>query len=385
MATVAPVAAKARLRSLDLIRGVVMVLMAVDHVRVYSGVPAGARTAGIFFTRWITHVCAPVFVFFAGTAAYLHGRKLGGRGPLARFLVTRGLLLVVLELTVIRASWTFGFDYSKFLLAGVIWMLGWCMVLLAGLIWLPTWAIGTIGVLLIALQSVVGAVGTALPESLHPWWEFLYPIGVDVKLGAGPSVAVLYSIVPWIGVMAAGYAFGAIVSREPAARDRWCLRVGLSAVGLFLVGAVAQILNAPAGDNPAPIWFRLLNQQKYPASQLFLLMTLGPAIALVPFAERARGWIADVFVTFGRVPMFYYLLHIPLIHLTSLFVWYFRDGRFDNAPFVTAPYVSIPPAARWSLALLYFVVLVNVALLYIACRWFAGVKARGRAGWLQYI
>jgi hypothetical protein len=114
-------------------------------------------------------------------------------------------------------------------------------------------------------------------------------------------------------------------------------------------------------------------------------MTLGPAIALVPLAERARGWIADVFVTFGRVPMFYYLLHIPLIHLTSLVVWYSRDGRFDNAPFATAPYVSIPPNARWSLALLYVVVLVNVALLYVACRWFAGVKARGRAGWLQYI
>ena len=386
MATVAPVAARVRLRSLDLIRGVVMVLMAVDHVRVYSGVPAGGRAAGIFFTRWITHFCAPVFVFFAGTAAYLHGRRLGGPGPLARFLVTRGLLLIVLELTVIRAGWTFGFDYSQFLLAGVIWMLGWCMVLLAGLIWLPTWAIGTFGLLVIAFQPVAGAIGTALPEAWHPLWEFLYPVGAEVKLGAdGPDVAVLYTIVPWIGVMAAGYAFGAVMSREPAARDRWCVRVGLSAIALFLAGATAQILFTPGGDNPAPVWFRLLNQAKYPASQLFLLMTLGPAIALVPFAERARGWLAGVFVTFGRVPMFYYLLHIPLIHLTSLVVWYVRDGRFDNTPFATAPYVSIPPNARWSLTLLYFVVLVNVALLYIACRWFAGVKARGRAGWLQYI
>ena len=384
MATTAPVALKVRLRSLDVIRGVVIVLMAVDHVRVYSGVPAGARTAGIFFTRWITHFCAPVFVFFAGTAAYLHGRKLGGRAALARFLVTRGLLLIVLELTVIRASWTFGFDYSQFLLAGVIWMLGWCMVLLAGLIWLPMWAIGTFGVLALALQFVAGSLGRALPESIHPLWEFVYPVGAEVKLGTA-SVAVLYTIVPWIGVMAAGYAFGAIMSRDPVERDRWCLRVGLSAVALFLVAATAQILNSPAGDNPAPIWFRLLNQQKYPASPLFLLMTLGPAIALLPLAERARGWIADVFVTFGRVPMFYYLLHIPLIHLTSLVVWYLRDGRFDNAPFATAPYVSIPPQARWSLALLYFVVLGNVAILYFACRWFAGVKARGRGGWLQYI
>src|ERR1700675_4143756 len=121
-----------RVRSLDIVRGVVMVLMAIDHVRVYSGLPAGGPTAGIFFTRWVTHFCAPTFVFLAGTGAFLHGRKLGDAGRLARSLVTRGLLLVLLELTVIRASWTFNFHYSEFVLAGVIWMLGWCMVLLAG-------------------------------------------------------------------------------------------------------------------------------------------------------------------------------------------------------------------------------------------------------------
>jgi len=377
---------KPRLRSLDLIRGAVMVLMAVDHVRVYSGVPAGGRAAGIFFTRWITHFCAPVFVFFAGTAAYLHGRKLASRALLTKFLVTRGVMLVVLELTVIRASWTFGFDYSEFLLAGVIWMLGWCMVLLGALVWLPTWAIGTFGVLVIVLQSLAAVVGHALPESWWWLWEFVYPLGAEVKLGSsGPSVAVLYTLVPWIGVMAAGYAFGTIVTREAAARDRWCSRVGLAAIALFVVGAVIQAMLAPAGDNPPPLWIRILNQSKYPASPLFLLMTLGPAIALLPAADRMRGWFADALVTFGRVPLFYYLLHIPLIHLTALVAWYLRDGRFGEDRFATAPYVSIPPPERWSLSLLYVVVLVDVALLYAACRWFARVKARGRPGWLQYL
>jgi uncharacterized membrane protein len=377
---------KPRLRSLDLIRGAVMVLMAVDHVRVYSGVPAGGRTAGIFFTRWITHFCAPVFVFFAGTAAYLHGRKLASRALLTKFLVTRGVMLVVLELTVVRASWTFGVDYSEFLLAGVIWMLGWCMVVLGALVWLPTWAIGTFGVVVIALQSVAAVVGHALPESWWWLWEFVYPLGVEVKLGAsGPSVSVLYTLVPWIGVMAAGYAFGTIVTREAGARDRWCLRVGLAAIALFVVGAVIQAMVAPGGDNPPPLWIRILNQSKYPASPLFLLMTLGPAIALLPAADRVRGWFADALVTFGRVPLFYYLLHIPLIHLTALVTWYLRDGRFGGDRFATAPYVSIPPPERWSLSLLYVVVLVDVALLYVACRWFARVKARGTPGWLQYL
>ena len=386
MALEATPAARPRLRSLDLVRGVVMVLMAVDHVRVYSGVPAGGRTAGVFFTRWITHFCAPVFVFFAGSAAYLHGRKLGSRALLAQYLVTRGLLLVVLELTVIRASWTFGFDYSAFLLAGVIWMLGWCMVLLAALVWLPTWTIGTVGVLTVLLQSAAAMVGRALPESWWWLWEFIYPVGVEVTLGPdGPSVAVLYSIVPWIGVMAAGYAFGSIMTREPAARHRWCLRVGLAAVALFVLGAAIQATMMSGGENPAPFWFRFLNQQKYPASPLFLLMTLGPAIALLPAAERMRGWVADGLVTFGRVPMFYYLLHIPLIHLSALLVWYLRDGRFGEDRFATAPYVSLPPPERWSLLLLYLVVLIDVALLYVACRWFAEVKGRSRSKWLQYL
>src|ERR1043165_1719235 len=127
----------ARLTSLDLVRGIVMVLMVIDHVRVYSGVPSGGQAPGVFFTRWVTHFCAPAFVFFAGTGAFLHGRKLGHRATLSKYLVTRGLILVVLELTLIKLAWTFNADYSGFILAGVFWMLGWCMVLLAALIWLP--------------------------------------------------------------------------------------------------------------------------------------------------------------------------------------------------------------------------------------------------------
>jgi uncharacterized membrane protein len=373
-----------RVRSLDVVRGVVMVLMAIDHVRVYSGLPAGGPTAGIFFTRWVTHFCAPAFVFLAGTGAYLHGLKLGDRRALARYLVTRGLILVVLELTVIRFFWTFNFAYSQFVLAGVIWMLGWCMVLMAGLVWLSTRTIAIVGVSLMLFQQVFGLVPRAMPQSIQkaiaPIWNFFYPSGAP----GWEAISILYVLVPWIGVMAAGYAFGAIVTREPAERRRLCLRIGLSATAIFVVIAAVSMFLAPAsGDTPA--LFRALNPPKYPASQAFLLMTLGPMIALLPLAERARGRLANVFATFGRVPLFYYLLHIPIIHVTALAVWYLRDGSMHAERFATAPFVEMPPWQRWGVPLLYLVFVVDVAVLYVACRWFVRLKARRQDRWLRYL
>jgi uncharacterized membrane protein len=365
-----------RIRSIDIVRGLVMVLMAIDHVRVFSGVPAGGPTAGVFFTRWVTHFCAPAFAFLAGTGAFLHGRRLADRGLLARYLVTRGLMLVVFELTVIRLSWTFNLHYSEFILAGVIWMLGWCMVLLAALVWLPTRVIGIVGVCLMLFQQVFGVVPGLLPESIRngvaPIWNFFYPSGTP---GWG-AISILYVIVPWLGVMAAGYGFGAIVLREPDARRRLCFRIGLSATALFLVYAAVVMFVVPAGNDNRPALFRALDPPKYPVSQPFLLMTLGPMIAALPLLERARGWLADVFVTFGRVPLFYYLLHIPVIHVTALAAWYLRDGRVHMEWFATAPFAQVPRAQQWGLPLLYLVFAIDVALLYVACRWFTRYQAR---------
>jgi len=370
-----------RLTGIDVLRGLVMVLMAIDHVRVYSGVPAGGPSPAVFFTRWVTHFCAPVFVFLAGTSAFLYGRRLGATGRLARYLVTRGLLLVLLELTVIRASWTFGVDYSSFLLAGVIWMLGWCMVLLAGLIWLPPPAVGGIGLAIVTCQPVFAMMGRAMPDAARAWWELIYPSGTELTLGpAGPQVTVLYSLVPWIGVMAAGYGFGEILERPPERWRRPVLVLGVAATLLFVANAV---LTMGAGDQPA--YIRLLNQQKYPASVPFLLMTLGPALALLPLADRARGPVARVLQTFGRVPFFFYLLHIPLIHAIALLVWRIRDVGIDGGAFATAPYVRIADPQRWSLVLLYLVWAVVVAILYAACRWYASVKARSSSPWLRYV
>jgi uncharacterized membrane protein len=374
--------ARPRITGIDVVRGTVMVLMAIDHVRVYSGVPAGGASPGVFFTRWVTHFCAPVFVFLAGTSAYLYGRRIGNRAALARFLVSRGLLLVLLELTVIRASWTFGFDYSSFLLAGVIWMIGWCMVLLATLVWLPAPAVGGLGIAVIVFQSLFGLAGRTLPAAMRSWWELIYPNGAELVLGAnGPHVTVLYSIVPWIGVIAAGYGFATILEGEPRQRQHWCLAMGLAAITLFVVLA-GEKLGLPSD---MPTWWRLLNQQKYPASVPFLLMTLGPAIALLPFADRIPGPIGRALATFGRVPFFYYLLHIPLIHAIALIVWRLRGTGIDNTPFRTAPYVQIADGQRWELWLLYLVWAIVVAILFVACRSYAALKARSSSPWLRYL
>jgi uncharacterized membrane protein len=374
-----------RIQSIDIVRGAVMVLMAIDHVRVYSGLPAGGHTAGIFFTRWITHFCAPAFTFLAGTSAFLYGRKLRDTAALARYLITRGLLLVVLELTVVRFAWTFNFDYAHFVLAGVIWMLGWCMVLLAGLVWLPLKAIGTIGLGIIFFQQVFRELPLALAVQVRNsigWiWEFIYPAGLKRWDGMG----ILYVLVPWIGVMAVGYAFGAIMIREANQRRRLCLEIGLWAtLGFLVAGCISIFLHPEPGDSE-PILFRLLDQKKYPASQLYLLMTLGPTIALLPLAEKARGWLGSMLATFGRVPMFYYLLHIPAIHVAALAVTLLREGSVHPEWYAFAPFTSVPQDHRWGLPLLYLVFAMIVAGLYFVCRWFAGIKERYRNGWLHYI
>ena len=363
-----------------------MVLMAIDHVRVYSGVPAGGPTAGVFFTRWVTHFCAPVFVFLAGTAAYLQLRKLGDKSALAQYLVTRGLMLVVLELTVIRTAWTFNVDYGGLILAGVIWMLGWCMVMLAALIWLPTWCVGLVGLAIVVGQNLWPAVASASGASMQWLWQFLY-LGGEVRFGeSGPTITILYTLVPWIGVMALGYACGAVVVMERATSQRILLRIGLAATALFVIAGGVMVFAGPPSDDGMPALFRLLNQRKYPASPLFLLMTLGPSIALLPLMERTRKGIATMLDTFGRVPLFYYLLHIPLIHVTALVVWYLRDGAFGADRFATAPYVFIQdPHQQWSLPLLYLVFAIDVAILYVACRWYMHVKATRPRPWMRYV
>jgi uncharacterized membrane protein len=384
-----------RIASLDIIRGAVMVLMAIDHVRVYAGVPAGGPTFGVFFTRWVTHFCAPAFIFLAGTGAYLHLQKLGSKRELARYLLTRGAWLLLLEMTLVRFAWTFNGDYANFTFIGVIWVIGWCMILLAGLIWLPTAVVGAVGVAIIALHNLVDPFTQSLAQSLggssSGWlWQLLY-FGGSFRIGSGgPQVVVLYTIIPWIGVMAAGYAFGAVMRMPAEERRRLCLRIGLGAVAAFVVLRALDVYGDPRSwlaPGPAPAFVRFLNTSKYPASLLFLLMTLGPAIALIPPLEHARGRVARWLAVFGRVPFFYYVLHLPLIHLVAVLISLVRTPAqtwwlFANHPMMPPP---VPNGYMWSLTLVYVVTATVVGALYFPSRWFAELKARRKERWLSYL
>ena len=381
-----------RVTSMDFVRGVVMILMAIDHVRVYSGLPPGGPTPGIFFTRWITHFVAPAFVFLAGTAAYMHGRKLGDRTALAKFLLTRGAWLVLLELTVIRVSWTFNFDFAHYMLAGVIWMIGCCMMLMAAAVYLPTTAIGAIGVAIIALHNLTNVFGAQLGQAFGdagPNWllRILY-FGGAVQLGeSGPPLLVLFVIVPWIGVMMAGYAFGRVMELPAERRRSICIKLGLALTALFFVLRAIDGYGDPRPwhQSKAPALLAFLGTTKYPASLAFLLMTLGPTFVLLGLAERWRGAVSRVTQTFGRVPFFYYLLHIPLIHAAACIVSLVREGRVNPWLFGNHPMAppDVPPGYTWSLALLYLVFAICVVALYFPSRWFAELKRGARSRWLS--
>jgi len=390
-------ATASRIRSIDIVRGGVMVLMALDHVRVFSGVPAGGPTPALFLTRWVTNFCAPIFFFLAGTGAYLYARKVGDRGTVARWLVVRGAWLVLLELTVLRFAWTFNLDYAHYMLAGVIWSLGLSMIVMGALVFLPLGAIATFGVGTILLpDAVAGLLVRSFPQLAQgeaPWYAALLYFGGPIALGGqtGPTLFVLYSLFSWVGIMAAGYAFGVVLTFESEKRRRIMLRLGVGAIVAFLVLRGLDVYGDRShwsGDGDGrPAWMRFLSTSKYPASLLFTLMTLGPMFLVLPALERARGRVADVLAVFGRVPLFFYLLHIPLIHAVAMLVSLARgDGGLGwlvgNHPVMIGP---PPDGYRWSLPLLYAVTALCVALLYLPCRWFAARRASRPDSWLRYL
>lgn len=386
----------ARLRSIDIIRGAVMVLMALDHVRVFAAVPPGGDTPGVFFTRWITNFCAPAFVFLAGTGAFLHGQRLPGKGELSKYLMVRGALLIFFEMTISRLGWTFNLDFYNYTEANVIWAIGWSMIIMAALVHLPMKAIAAFALVIIFGHNLTDFAHDRLSEAaaaspIAHFWQLLYFGGEFRWFDTGPKLVVLYSIIPWVAVMAAGYAFGQVMTADDARRRRLCLRIGLGATALFLLLRTFNIYGNPWGwsgeEGFLPGLLGFLGTAKYPASLQFLLMTLGPTIAIIPLLERAEGWLSAALVTFGRVPLFFYLLHIPFIHAVTVLISLVRTPTstwwlFENHP------LRIPPAPEgymYCLSLLYLVTLLVVIALYFPCRWYGGLKARHPEAWYRYI
>jgi len=387
----APVPIKhSRIESIDVVRGVIMILMALDHTRDFFGnsglnpTDPATTTIPLFFTRWVTHFCAPVFFLLTGTGAYLSLRKKSKR-ELSRFLFTRGLWLIFLEIVVTRClGWQFNFDYHVMFLF-VLWALGWAMIVLSGLVYLPTPIVASFGVLMICTHNLFDSV-----RSDNPLWSILHSPNFLLN-HPQHSVFVGYPLIPWIGVTAAGYGLGQIYSWPPERRRAFLLPVGIGLTAAFIVLRAINIYGDPqpwsTQKSAAFTMLSFLNTTKYPPSLLFLLMTLGPAVLFLRAVDAGTPrWLRPALII-GKVPMFYYLLHIPLIHLIAIAVCYARYGQvhwmFESPTLDRFP-ITPPPGWGYSLPIVYLVWGVVVVTLYPLCRWFAALKQRRSDAWLSY-
>lgn len=385
---------RSRVESIDALRGLVMVLMALDHVRAFftnvrfEPLDLNRTWPALFMTRWITHFCAPTFVFLAGTAAYMYGTRGRSKGELSWFLLTRGLWLVVVELTIVRFGWFFNFDVL-INAGGVIWAIGWSMVALAAMCRLPTSVVGAAGLGIIALHNAFDPVQPEDFGTYDELWTILHEGGFIA--GNGWTFGAFYPLLPWVGVIAAGYAFGAVMQLPAGKRKPVIFRTGLIATLLFVILRWTNLYGNPvpwaAQKSPLFTIFSFIDCWKYPPSLLFLLMTLGPALLFLAWIDGRSLRGAQPLVTIGRVPFFYYVLHLPLIHLLAILLALARgqqiDFLFQNPP--EGSLFSPPPGYGYDLAVVYAVWALTILILYPLCRWFAGVKARNKAAWLSYL
>jgi uncharacterized membrane protein len=382
---------RVRIEAVDVVRGVIMIVMALDHVRDFFGVPGvsptnpATTTIPLFFTRWVTHFCAPVFFLLTGTGAYLSLRK-KTKMELSRFLFTRGLWLIFLEVVVVRCfGWQFNFDYHLILL-NVLWALGWAMITLSALVYLPASAVAAFGVVMIATHNLFDSV-----QSTSPIWTVLHSAPGFILNQPGRIIFVAYALNPWVGVTAAGYGLGQVYSWPPERRRALLLPLGIGLIAAFFILRGINLYGDPlrwsTQRSPAFTALSFLNTTKYPPSLLFLLMTLGPALLFLRAVDTGiPQWLRPALIV-GKVPMFYYLLHIPLIHMLAIAVCYARYGQvhwmFESPTLDRFP-VTPPPGWGYSLPIVYLLWAVVVLTLYPICRWFAALKQRRSDAWLSY-
>ena len=385
-----------RVESIDILRGLIMIIMALDHVRdyfhadalVYSPTDLSQTSPLLFFTRWITHYCAPIFMFLSGTSAYLVGIRKGKRA-LSKFLFTRGLWLIFLEMTIINFGWYFNYTFPvvDFI---VIWALGISMLFLAVFIYLPLPAILAISLVMIFGHNLLDSIHVPGDGPGSIGWALLHEQNIYFK--GHFTLFIGYPIIPWIGVMALGYCLGKIYTREFTAekRKKWLLRSGLFAITLFIVIRYINGYGDPFhwSSQKTGVFTLLsfLNVSKYPPSLLYLLMTLGPALIFLAVTENNRSWLAERIKVIGRVPMFYYLVHLYLIHIIALFATYFC-GHTPGDMVLTA-WIDFEPKLKgygFSLGVTYLVWAVVIVILYFICKWYDKYKRTHHQWWLSYL
>lgn len=393
-----------RIESIDLLRGVVIIIMALDHVRDYFHADnflfepndMAKTTPAIFFTRWITHFSAPVFMFLAGTSAFLVGERTqvanGTKQELSIFLFTRGLWLMLLEVVVINFAWSFNPEYLMLRLQ-VIWALGLSMVILSAIIYLPKQLILIIGLLILFLHNTLDNIHTTgntlkdfLWAELHERRRFVF---------AGKTISTGYPILAWFGIMALGYCFGQLYKKgmDAAVRKKYLLLIGGAAILLF---ALMRTINMYGDKEPwetqssfAMTVCSFLNTTKYPPSLMYTLMTLGPAVIFLAFAENPLNWLGKRIIHIGRVPLFFYILHLYLIHLLAVIAVVFSGRPWTdmvlplNANAKDAPWLA---GYGFSLGITYLWWIAIVLMLYPLCRWYDNYKSSHKEKrWLSYL
>lgn len=372
----------ARVASVDMIRGAVMILMAIDHVRVYAGVPAGGPDPGVFFTRWITHFCAPAFFLLAGVGAGIaHGRGQSTSG-LARFLLGRGVWLIVAELTFTAIGWRFDFDLMP-LFGIVLWALGWSMIAMAALIWLPSGVLTTLALATLALHNLADGVRPDDLGALAPLWHFLHVPGFAIP----GTLLIAYPLIPWVAVMALGFVLADVYRWDDGRRRRFLVGAGVAATLLFIAlrGANGYGNAQPwtIQRSPALTVASFLNVTKYPPSLHFLLMTLGPTLVALALLERVRGRASEWLALYGSVPFFFYVVHIFVAHAVGVAIAFLQGGVLRRIPAVIDP-GSLPAWYGLPLPGVYVAWMLVVVLMYPICRWFARLKRQRDDWWLRY-
>lgn len=378
----APIARQTRVLSVDIVRGAVMVLMALDHVRDFvtnqrfRPEDLSRASFALFATRWVTHFCAPAFSLLAGVGIGLAIRRRGSTADMSRFLVTRGLWLVLLDLTVSAIGFQFGFRLIP-AFALVLWALGWSMVVMAGVIHLPRRIVLAAALVIIAGHNLLDGVRAT------GFWNVLHAPGFAI-----PGILfVAYPLIPWVAVMALGYVLADVYTWQPARRRRALIWSGLAATALFVALRALNGYGNPAPwsgqRTPALTFASFLNVQKYPPSLDFLSMTLGPTLVALALVEGARGRVARWIAVYGQVPLFYYMLHIYVGHVIAMALALVQGGELHRIPVVSDP-GSIPAWYGVSLPGVYVAWALVVVLAYVPCRWYAGLKARRDDWWLRY-
>jgi uncharacterized membrane protein len=385
-----------RVESVDVLRGYLMILMALDHARDYFSSAAIDPTdpahswPALFITRWVTHICAPGFILLAGASVYLQ-RQRKSAAMLTRSLILRGLWLIFLEITVVSYGWSFGFGKP---ILQVIWVIGVCMIALAGLQWLPMPAVGLFGAIVILGHNLLDPIHASALGNWSDAWYILHERGWLI-FHAHPIALYGYPVIPWIGVMALGYCFGAVVTLAPERRQRISALFGAVSLGAFALLRLTHSYGDPGPgfehlDTPAHTTMSIFSVQKYPPSLHYLLATLGIVFLLFSIFDRAAEHartprLRAFFDVYGRVPFFFYILHIFLIHTLALLV-----AAATKAPWrfwITPDVVFTSHLTGWgySLPIVYVVCIAVVLVLYPACAWFSHLKDRRRDWWLSYL